>query len=90
MSQELEVPCFVCKAPMEPVPDVGFLCLNGCLVAPVVARVELRLLASGHVQVEGRPHDLFTVARIVAQAHAFAQQVVAAKWRELHDQGERN
>lgn len=76
---------------MEPIPEVGFLCLGACLPPQgVVARVELRLLATGHVQVEGRPHDLFTVARIIAQAHAFAQRVVAAKRDELHDRARLN
>lgn len=91
MSGVLEVRCHTCEAPMEPIPEVGFLCLD-CLSSPpaVLARVELRLLATGHVQVEGRPYDLFTVARIIAHAHAFAQRVVAAKCHQLHDQAKLN
>ena len=91
MSGDLEVRCPTCEAPMEPIPDVGFLCLGACLPPQgIVARVALRLLASGHVQVEGRPQDLFAVARIIAQAHAFAQQGVSAKLKELHDRARLN
>ena len=86
--------CPVCEAPLvEPVPGVGFAACHATHDLPaaqVVARVELPLLATGHVQIEGRPHDLFTEARIVAQAHDFCQRVVAAKRAELQDRAARN
>ena len=92
MSGDVEVRCPTCEAVLEPIPGVGFLCLSQpCLPPPAtLARVELRLLATGHVQVEGRPLDLFSVARIIAQAHAFAQQVVSAKLKEMHDRARLN
>ena len=91
-----EVRCPVCQTSLiEPVPGVGFVACHATHnppVAPpqVAARIELLLLATGHVQIEGRPHDLFTVARIVAQAHDFCRQAVAAKRAELQSQAERN
>lgn len=71
--------CPCCAGPMEPIPDIGFLCLNEmCRVHGArLGRLDIVLYEDGHLEVNAHGLGAFVVADIVQRVHEAAQKMRA-------------